>query len=256
MFPTTSTHSYAVTIAPNSTLQYSVTELNHRIKRYLRTESPDDDRWHLSVTNIGNPIVYGLHQFVTTKSNLTWRQHAAMECLAAYNTRFPSHVGNIILVMPRNDSVEIYHSFKVDISERTTLWLDSPHHGFDISAQNLRMRGGDPSNPTARHRQTGNWAFEGKTVQWCLVEERIEECILQFSTAILSTVIICNALKAVAMLAVFLLSTPTPSSAPLITVGDAVQSFLVDPDQYTSGLCYTDRCSDPYVNTAHSSMGR
>jgi len=51
-------------------------------------------------------------------------------------------------------------------------------------------------------------------------------------------VIICNALKAVAMLATFLRSTPTSTSAPLITVGDAIQSFLVDPDQYMTGICY------------------
>ena len=43
------------------------------------------------------------------------------------------------------------------------------------------------------------------------------------------------------MLAVFLRSTPTSSCAPLITVGDAVQSFLLDPDQYTIGVCYADK---------------
>jgi len=235
VFPTTSTHQYNVTIAPENTLQYSETKLNDIISNYTD---------HASLTEYSRPkeILDGLQEVAMAYSNRTWQEYGAMECLTAYDNRFPSRVGNVILVMPRNDSANIYGSFPVDImSGGATSWLDCPQFGSLIGIQELRSRGCDPINPTAKHRKAGNWTFNGKTVQRCLVEERIADCTIQFSSTILYTVIICNALKAVAMLATFLRSIPTSTSAPLITVGDAVQSFLVDPDQYTTGICYADR---------------
>ena len=129
----------------------------------------------------------------------------------------------------------LYHSFPVGIHDKTTFWLDCPHLGLSGSSW-LRSQGCDPTNTIAKHLQVGNWTFEGKTVQRCLVEERDEVCTLQFASTIPYTVIICNAVKATALLAVFLLSTPALSSTSLVTVGDAVENFLIDPDPYTVGM--------------------
>ncbi|KAF8418409.1 hypothetical protein EV426DRAFT_720607 [Tirmania nivea] len=251
VFPTTSTHGYNVTIAPENTLEYSVTELERHIKQYSDSYESAIGRWYTNRSDVDSyldaerimSMADALRGVVTAHSNLAWQQQLSMDCLTAYNTRFPSRFGNLILVMPRNDSAVIYDSFDISIDGGITSWLSCPHLHSIITgpSEHLRMRGCDPNNPTAKHLQAGNWTFDGKTVQWCLVEERNEKCTFQFSSSILYTVIVCNALKVVAMLALFLRSTPMSSSPPLVTIGDAVQSFLVEPDRYTIGICYAGR---------------
>lgn len=54
------------------------------------------------------------------------------------------------------------------------------------------------------------------------------KCQLQFSIAILAAVIACNVVKMCCMALTFFEASPT-----LVTVGDAIQSFLDDPDPST-----------------------
>ena len=111
-------------------------------------------------------------------SNRTWQKYEAMECLTAYTNRLPSSVGNVILVMPKNESADIYTFEAGQISEGATPWLGCPQFCLSMGIQELRRRGCDPTNPTAKHRKAGNWTFDGKTAQWCLVEERLKNAQL------------------------------------------------------------------------------
>lgn len=77
------------------------------------------------------------------------------------------------------------------------------------------------------------WTVRGGQVQYCLSEAKPEKCSLQYSLHIMIAVIICNAVKAVCMvLAVF-----ESKDNPLVTVGDAVASFLNNEDTTTVGMC-------------------
>ena len=70
-------------------------------------------------------------------------------------------------------------------------------------------------------------------LDYCLSQPAEERCKLEFSLHIMVTVIICNAAKAVVMgLAVWTHRIPT-----LVTVGDAIASFLEAPDPFTEGMC-------------------
>lgn len=70
-------------------------------------------------------------------------------------------------------------------------------------------------------------------VQFCLSGTTPEACSLQFSFVIISIVIICNMGKTLIMtFAAFKMIWQ-----PLITVGDGIASFLVEPDKTTKNAC-------------------
>ncbi|KAK4993546.1 hypothetical protein LTR66_005998 [Elasticomyces elasticus] len=77
------------------------------------------------------------------------------------------------------------------------------------------------------------WAPYGSPVKYCLAEKVEEHCRLQFSFTIAIAVIICNLIKAVCM-ALTLRAQRKPA---LVTLGDAVASFLEEPDPETEGRC-------------------
>jgi hypothetical protein len=70
-------------------------------------------------------------------------------------------------------------------------------------------------------------------ISYCLAEPAVQNCKLTLSLAIMIVVITANLIKAIIMsLAYFTLDAPT-----LVTVGDAIASFLARPDRNTTGLC-------------------
>jgi len=84
----------------------------------------------------------------------------------------------------------------------------------------------------------GKWKPFNKTVEYCYSLPSQEHCKLQFSAGLLVTVVILNLAKAVLMLACALGWRDEP---PLLTVGDAVASFLERPDASTEGMCLLTR---------------
>ncbi|XPS76152.1 hypothetical protein M3J07_008208 [Ascochyta lentis] len=70
-------------------------------------------------------------------------------------------------------------------------------------------------------------------VSYCLSEEALPHCKVHFSRDISILVNIINLVKAILM---FYVAFKVPGE-PLITMGDAVASFIDDPDPSTSGIC-------------------
>jgi hypothetical protein len=69
--------------------------------------------------------------------------------------------------------------------------------------------------------------------QYCLSEAVDEQCKLFFNLPLTIAVIACNFLKLISMILVARISrAPT-----LVTIGDAVASFLDEPDTTTAGMC-------------------
>lgn len=70
-------------------------------------------------------------------------------------------------------------------------------------------------------------------VQYCLSKREEEHCKLQFSLAIMIVVIICNLIKTICMSSI----AWKQDLEPLVTLGDAIASFLDRPDVTTDGNC-------------------
>ena len=74
-------------------------------------------------------------------------------------------------------------------------------------------------------------------ISGCKSERVAEKCKVQFSLGIMIAVICCNLVKACCMvMAVVRSREPT-----LVTLGDAIDSFLRIPDPTTMGICFADR---------------
>lgn len=82
-------------------------------------------------------------------------------------------------------------------------------------------------------RQPSTWAPFGGVVSQCWAEKIPEECMLSFSLTLGLIVIACNATKFLCMILTVLLHW----KPALVTVGDAIQSFIEKPDKTTRGGC-------------------
>lgn len=74
-------------------------------------------------------------------------------------------------------------------------------------------------------------------IQYCLSVPVEEHCELQVSLAIIIVVIICNLIKVICM-SIIALSQDTE---PLVTLDDAIASFLDRPDLTTQGNCIAEK---------------
>lgn len=78
------------------------------------------------------------------------------------------------------------------------------------------------------------------TIEYCLCQEKTKDrCMLQFSLPFMLVVIIINLVKATCMVLVVVMRKE--SSQSLATLGDAIASFLNEPDPFTKDICLADR---------------
>ena len=82
-----------------------------------------------------------------------------------------------------------------------------------------------------------NWKPDNFSAQNCLSERVPGTCGLNMNIIIIFVVVVCNAGKLAGMLYVAFGSLEDP----LITVGDAVSSFLASPDNTTRDMCLVNR---------------
>ena len=75
------------------------------------------------------------------------------------------------------------------------------------------------------------------SINYCFSKRVKEHCKLQFSLAILIVVIVCNMMKTVSMTIIMWKKGPEP----LVTLGDAIASFLDQPDVATERNCVAGR---------------
>jgi hypothetical protein len=83
-----------------------------------------------------------------------------------------------------------------------------------------------------------DWKVDGYPIDYCLSEEMDEECELQFSLPIMIIVFTCNLVKTSCMMLVVF---GYGQMQPLMTVGDAIASFLNEPDPATKSMCLADK---------------
>ncbi|OQE36889.1 hypothetical protein PENCOP_c011G05832 [Penicillium coprophilum] len=85
------------------------------------------------------------------------------------------------------------------------------------------------------HIANDNWTVGDYKIDYCLAEKEQQRCKLQYSFTILMIVILFNVLKTVILFYMWLQIPDT--DIPILTIGDAIASFLRRPDRYTRGGC-------------------
>ncbi|TKA68236.1 hypothetical protein B0A55_10035 [Friedmanniomyces simplex] len=158
------------------------------------------------------------------------------KCMSAYGTSYVSGRVNVLAVT----------SASTDIANQTAFYVAEVF----VPSDYYNVSNGPPFNwiceddPTAtlrncdiakQQRNAKNWNVNGYRIDYCLSElsSGPGQCRLQFSTTILAVVIVMNICKCLAMVLTLLQNR----EVALVTVGDALASFLEKPDHLTEGRC-------------------
>ncbi|KAL9617707.1 MAG: hypothetical protein Q9160_007540 [Pyrenula sp. 1 TL-2023] len=187
------------------------------------------------------------------------------ECIGAYANDFLTTRGNLILVsdLPDPKPPQYLNNSLLDLftysfvgysitNYRPYDWICDSDSRYDqscsrrVGALLKRFERGDPW--TIR-RQWGTFDYrmalangtrgpDGFDIRYCLSEQLPQACSLHFSYSLIFVVIAFNIVELVGMLVtVFSLGQMNP----LITIGDAIDSFMTKSDPSTKGMCLVDR---------------
>ncbi|ETN42231.1 uncharacterized protein HMPREF1541_04172 [Cyphellophora europaea CBS 101466] len=118
-------------------------------------------------------------------------------------------------------------------------WICSsvPDAPTDLDATFSEIVGQCPPRYKKWLPQIDRWKPLGQNIEYCLSEPVQERCAYTANVPIIAVVIISNFIKLVAM---YIVATQLHDN-PLITIGDAIESFLDTPDPSTKGMCLLSR---------------
>jgi hypothetical protein len=162
--------------------------------------------------------------------NGTLVKYDSAACMAEYASTFVSKVRNVLLVSTDNNPTN-----NVLASASWTKSYAIPFDwicGDDYIAY-LHPEGVTPCTLSIATSGAATWRALSHSISYCMVEPIVEKCRLSFSLEIMIIVIVANMAKATIMiLTCWRLKAPT-----LVTIGDAIASFLDKPDPTTAGIC-------------------
>jgi hypothetical protein len=179
------------------------------------------------------------------------KNYSNRDCLDKLSVPMQSKHGNVVLITSfpttgidlldlaldpqRNDVFDVYHagipSEDAGSSGEQYMWICDQRKalGNDSCLYQVDNIKGNVKNWTI---SDGN-----RTVDHCLVQETEEHCKLQVSLTMSLICIGTIAFKVLVMFAAALFVNETP----LMTTGDAIESFMKDPDPYTQGMCMASK---------------
>ena len=151
-------------------------------------------------------------------------------CLEVYTAQIiPSH-SDVLLVSIYSNSTNSLLEYERD--DRGGIYgNDDPSEvGFDPSESSTLLK---CSEVKPCYLAFANLSDPQNWLEYCLSVPAEEHCKLQFSLAIMIFVIVCNLIKTVCMSTIAWKQDPEP----LVTLGDAIASFMDRPDVTTIGNC-------------------
>jgi hypothetical protein len=165
------------------------------------------------------------------------------ECIDAYATAFLTQRRHLILVTDETPNTEPYYYDNVAATVEPSAsscaaasfeWICS---GTSYS-ERLPCKGDFCTAEVGKLDPTA-WKPFGQKVAYCLSETVDQTCTLQFSVDLAVVVIIFNSIKALTLTIIFFMTKENP----LMTMGDAVTSFMSNPDRTTEGLCLMSKAN-------------
>lgn len=186
-----------------------------------------------------------LERFNATTSS--YQDLTPSECTKIYNTDYVANHRNLFLIT-KHSSNTTHKNTLLDMSNvrsegvSPSSWMCAYHlgAGFRIYKETSVMC--NPSDLTSNVASGLPWLIklgrgEEVEISGCKSEITKERCKVQFSLGIMIVVICCNLVKAGCMV-----TTVARSREPtLVTLGDAIDSFLRIPDPTTVGICFADQ---------------
>lgn len=158
-------------------------------------------------------------------------------CIDAYAVALQPSRRNVVLISDdvrrQADVFDVFHAFvpteHPEAAGEQYSWICDDKLG--ASDQCLYHINDIKANPK-------NWTVSDDAhVHYCLSEKTSEHCKLQVSLGMSLICLLILYLKVFTMFAVAI----HVDESPLMTTGDAIESFMKDPDPYTQGMCMASK---------------
>lgn len=175
-----------------------------------------------------------------------------ISCIDAYNIKYQSTYGSVLLVSDNATAVVHNTCHQPCLDDNTCPFADHCRPTFNSGWMCNSVYGFVPQavasgRCTLLTQELRNNASDWKPsidgldgtlkTAYCLAERKEGRCSVHSSPHVAMIVLALNSTKAIAMLAV----SRMISGRSLVTIGDAICSFLKTPDRYTKGLCLASR---------------
>ena len=204
--------------------------------------TPPEDRYGHTDTGLFSHVLEGYNTNANSYEDLT-----PHECTKLYSTDYISSHRNLFLITKHNSNTTHNNTLLDMINVRgegisPSSWMCAYDQAGKARVYLATSFMCDPSQLTSNFRRGLPWRVKLTTeeeveISGCKSEKTVEKCKVRFSLKIMIVVICCNLVKACCMvMAVVRSREPT-----LVTLGDAVDSFLRIPDPTTRGICSADR---------------
>ena len=199
--------------------------------------SPDliDNAVHNWSTPINFPNEPGLSGYTPQnfRNASNWERLENDACIIAYAQTFLSGHGDLLAISSDTDASMLIQTITYAYPEPSNSRI--PQYGWIFYAYPQL----DDFNTNYILQRAANFSVSSRIspsqyhVQYCLSEPVKERCRVQFSMVIISIAMFCNFVKALSMLLILRLRY----FQPLVTPGDAMESFPRRADPTTEGMC-------------------
>ena len=183
------------------------------------------------------------------------------DCIAAYSQEPISEYGNVLLVTRNTSNEAILNVWSVSsMSDPADHWLCGLRKGnaecdtSTLDASNWNMTGTTleeiPVTGTPYYHPLGgllgaclppnDQTFQ---VDYCLAQKAVENCTVGLAPSLIGVVLVCNAIKAICLFLTF----SRLRLRPMVTIGDAIASFLEVPDSVTTGFGAIEATDDAWT---------
>ena len=202
--------------------------------------------------NWSSPVIGSGLTLQDFRNASSWQRLSNAECISAYGRAFVSAHGDLLAVSPDLDSSEpaLY------IGDASTNLNGDQGVPYDWICETASPNDQNNCSLGTITKNAASWTLPNTTfvseahahenysvvapkiaVDYCLSVPVEERCRLQFSLVIMVIVIFCNFVKATCMFLTLLYH----KSQPLVTLGDAIASFLQHRDPTTENMCLATR---------------
>ncbi|KAF2865785.1 hypothetical protein BDV95DRAFT_441998, partial [Massariosphaeria phaeospora] len=225
VFVSTTNHLYDVMVA-NNQFEYGVSFDAHLFNDPDLTAKLDG--WHTVDPSVSQA------KLMHNTSGLQFERLSPAECIAAYAKPILSDHRNLILVTVTcadNSSLYAMQSYTIAPLPNAVkpfyisrfAWICSQQYLYHSDIEYPLCSDGGWKDMAAGDK----WTVHGFDVEYCLSEKPAEQCSLNVTTGLLIVVILCNLIKGIIMILVLI----SADADPLMTIGDAIASFIRDGDR-------------------------
>ncbi|KAK4499341.1 hypothetical protein PRZ48_009854 [Zasmidium cellare] len=163
-----------------------------------------------------------------------YRNMSNAECIQTYGQNFVSGYNHVLAVTSEGGDFTNETLFYAEQSSGAT--FSNPNYMW-ICAADFNASASLTCDTKSVRANADDWIINGKKIDYCLSQLEPSHCRIGFSLQVLIAVIVCNALKTAAMF----WTLYRQKDVTMVTIGDAISSYLDRPDETTKGRCLMSR---------------